>query len=55
MTAAQRAHALSLLKNQPHLGNRAIARMVGRGMSDNAVDALRKQSGVTRNKRKGVS
>lgn len=55
MTAAQRAHAISLLNSQPELGNRAIAHLVGRGVSETAITALRDALAIPRNKRKATA
>lgn len=49
MTPGQRDIVDSLLRNQPHLGNRRIAQLVGRGVGENAVAKRREELGIPPN------
>ncbi|WP_181883549.1 hypothetical protein [Sphingorhabdus pulchriflava] len=53
MTPAQQAHVDAILQGQPRLGNRAISRIVGRGVTDGAVGKRRKALGIPSNGWKG--
>lgn len=54
MTPTQQAHVDSILRSQPKLGNLAVARMVGRGVTDGAVAKRRKALGIAANGFRGA-